>query len=141
MAHQVLLYQALVSLSSEALGRRHATVGATPFDLGVGGGERYRPPLEIAEASEDEAYECRIHGEVGDQIGNCVCPGQQTRARFWRSSASLPPTLKTGRPFPLNRRHQMDSSNSNMTIRWSRGARWWPRAAAGGRPSGCGSPT
>lgn len=61
---QVLLYQALVTLSSEALGSRHVTVGATPFDLGVGGGDRYRPPLEIAEATDEEVYECRIHGEV-----------------------------------------------------------------------------
>lgn len=60
----MLLYQTHLALSSEALGTRHATVAATPFDLGLHGGEKYRPPLEIAEATEEASYECRIHGEV-----------------------------------------------------------------------------
>lgn len=42
LTNQVLTYQAHMALSAEALGKRHAVVGHTPFDFGFKHEEKYR---------------------------------------------------------------------------------------------------
>lgn len=42
LTNQVLTYQAHMALSAEALGKRHAVVGDTPFDFGFKHEEKYR---------------------------------------------------------------------------------------------------
>ena len=134
--NQVLLYQTHLALSADALGSRHATVGATPFDLGLHGGEKYRPPLEIAQATEEATYECRIHGEVSRR--EMVETGRFGFDSVMATLYTAGITVSTDHIPPQKKIHPPPKNNQT---RWSREARWWPRAAAGARPSGCGSPT